>query len=117
MRMIQMTVQFIVKLIWNKDTIEYEISDYSLLLPADYLYRELMELLERKDICGAENLLFERLLPGDTEYLKVAVDFYQRLGSFSEAELTEANFSAEEIYSGLNDIMAEFGLPSLSLEI
>lgn len=115
MRQIQMIIQFIVKLIWNKDVIEYEILDYDRLLAADVLYKDLLALSDRGEICKAEDLLFERLDAGNREYLKIAVVFYQKISLLSDGELEAANFSREEIADGLGEIMKRFGLPSFAV--
>jgi len=113
-RQIQMLVQFIARLIFRKDNIEYRVLDPYGLTEADRLYYEIERLLAESGICEAENLLFEKIDTGDEKYLELAVDFYQKVNALSDKELQDADFSREEIQTGLIDIMRMFGLPTIS---
>ena len=112
---IQMLVRFIARLIWNKDTIEYQIAEHNNLSETDLLYFEIEELLAHYKICEAENLLHERLDKNNNKYLELAIDFYQKLNNMSDEALKNADFSREEIESGLKDIMRIYGLPEFPL--
>ena len=112
---IQMLVRFIAKLIWKKDTIEYQVAEQSRLSETDLLYYEIEKLLAHSKICEAENLLHERLDKSNNKYLELAIDFYQKLNNMSDEALENADFSREEIESGLKEIMRIFGLPEFPL--
>ena len=111
MRQIEILMQFVARLIFKKDRIEYIVHDAGNLLETDLLYYELEKLLTETKICQAEDLLHERIDVGNNKFLELAVDFYRKLNEFSDETLEAANFSREEIYSGLNDIIQIFGLP------
>jgi len=114
-RQIQTLVHFIARVIFKKDNIEYRIFDPYDLTEADRLYYEIGRLTEEFKICEAENLLFEKIDAHDDNYLKLAVDFYQKVNALSDKELKDADFSRDEIQSGLVDIMRMFGLPAIPL--
>ncbi len=115
MRQIQMLVQFVAKLFWGKDFIEYQIEDDNHLSQTDCLYKDLKVLLENRELCKAEDLLFEHLEKDNQDYLKLAIDFYQSINELDDPELEAANFSREEIKSGLDEIMRVFGLPPFAV--
>lgn len=112
-RQIQMIAQFLAKLLFGKDTSEYIIEDEENLNGTDLLYKALCAKLEKGDICGAEDILFEALENGGKENLEVAIDFYAKLNNMSDAELEKADFSREEVEEGLKNAAAMFGLEDL----
>jgi len=110
MKQIQSMIQLIAKVFFKKDTIKYEIIDESNITQADLLHKELVGLLNSLRINEAENLLFERIRTNDLNYLAVALDFYRRINELNDEELEEADFSRDEIKSGLEEISKMFGL-------
>ena len=70
---------------------------------------EIDYFLERGDICGAENWIYENLDDQDIQWLRISVCFYGKLNSYSDEYLEEHNFSREEIISGLTDVSERFG--------
>jgi hypothetical protein len=117
MRQINMLVQFAARVIFHKDTVEYDIEDESNLTDTDDLYLKIQKLLQEGKICKAEDLLFENR--SDTEaYLTLALDFYQKLSKMSDEELEQHNFSRQEIYDGLKEVLFRFkGMPELPVEL
>ena len=113
MRQIRYAIQFIARLLFNKDTVTYEVQDIYHPTVTDMLYSRLNSLVDEGRINEAENLLFESLDPGDTNHLILALDFYSRINELSDEELEAKAFSREEIESGLNDIKARFGISIL----
>lgn len=73
------------------------------------LNAKIRELLKEKKICEAEDLLFDRMSPGDRDTLETALDFYCELNKMDEDELKEHGFSHEEIKTGLADITKRYG--------
>ncbi|MFA5522842.1 MAG: DUF6483 family protein [Tissierellales bacterium] len=110
MKQIQSMIQLIARYFFKKDTIEYEIVDETNITQTDLLHKELVGLLNSLRINEAENLLFERIIPKDLNYLAVALDFYRRLSELSDEQLDDANFSRDEIKRGLGEISKMFGL-------
>ena len=110
MRQIEMFIQAIARLLFNRDAYEYDVRDEGNLTDADILHRKLSELIRRGEICAAEDLLFESIDPSERGYLEVAVDFYQELNGLTDDELKEARFSREEIETGLSDVLRKFGI-------
>lgn len=110
MRQVQMLAQMLAKILFGKETTDYIIEDEDDLNGTDLLYKALCAKLEKGDICGAEDILFEALENGGKENLEVAIDFYARLNKMSDAELEKADFSREEVEEGLKNATAMFGL-------
>ena len=110
MRQIRYAIQFIARMLFNKDVITYDIQDIYHPTETDMLYSRINSLIDQGRINEAENLLFETLDTYNTNHLIIALDFYSRINEMSDAELEVSSFSREEIESGLNDIKAQFGI-------
>ncbi len=110
MRQIEIFIQAIARLLFNKDAYEYDVRDEGNLTDADILHRRLTELIGRREICAAEDLLYESTDPSEPGYLEVAVAFYQELNKLSDDELAAARFSRGEIRTGLSDVLEKFGI-------
>ena len=110
MRQIKVLVRSIAQLVFHKDVVEYVVEDEANLSTTDLVHRELMELLEQGKVCEAEDYLFENYLPGNADHLKLALDFYQKVNLLTDEELDARNFSRDEIYDGLRDIMEQSGM-------
>ncbi len=113
MRQVQMLAQMLAKILFGKDTTDYIIEAEDDLNGTDLLYKALCAKLDKGDICGAEDILFDALENGGKENLEVAIDFYARLNKMSDAELESANFSREEVEEGLKNAVAMFGLEGI----
>ena len=109
MRQVEMMIQFLAKVIFRKETIQYDISDILNKTVYDLLHEQLLELLKEGNIDQAENLLFDRLEEGNVSCFHVAVDFYLRLNQLSDEELDTLGFSREEIDAGLKDAAKIYG--------
>ena len=110
MRMIKDLVKFFAKVLLNKETITYELSDNEKYAQSDDLHKELLSLVMIGKINEAENLLFERLDSKDMKYMELALDFYQRFNNLDDEFLEKNNFSREEIEEGLRGIAKQFGI-------
>jgi hypothetical protein len=105
MRQIQMVVRFVARAVFRKDTAEYEIIDPSQQSGTDLIHAELLGLLAQNKFCEAEDYLFEHHEPDSEEHVRVAVDFYRRLGELDDETLEANNFPRDEIDKGLQDIL------------
>jgi len=116
---IQTLIQKIAQVVFNKDSVKYEIEDVTNVTETDILYARLTQLLSEYEICQAENLLFDNIEPDNKKFLILALDFYSAVNTFTDAELREANFTRSEIDEGLNEILATFkiSLEEVSKEI
>ena len=94
MRQIKSTIQVIAKIFFKKDIITYEIENNATSTEVDLLHKKLLELLSSLKINEAENLLFECIRTHDLNYLKLSVDFYNRLNNLSDEQLMQSNFSS-----------------------
>ena len=112
MRQIEMLVQAIARVVFHKDTVKYEIPDETNLRQTDLLYNEIKELIAEKQICDAEDLLFDRMDTQDTSYLELAIDFYQTVNLLDDEELERCNFTRDEISDGLQTVLGMFHLES-----
>ena len=73
------------------------------------LSEEIDHFLERGNICGAENWIYENLDDQDIQWLQLSVYFYKKINSYSDEYLENLNFSRDEIFSGLTDVTERFG--------
>lgn len=112
---IQLLALAIARIVFGKGSLEYETENEEIPTATDYLHRRLLELLARKRICEAENLLFDSLDPHNKSGLALALDFYDRLNKMTDEELEQNDFSREEIDSGLRDVIKlyELSIPNL----
>lgn len=109
MRQVQMMIEVIARLLFNSDTVEYEIPDSGRLSESDRLHLNLLRLIADRDICGAEDMLWDCLDFSDKRYFELALDFYNRLNGFSDEELETFDFSREEIDEGIKSVSEKFG--------
>ena len=109
MRQIEMLVQFITRALFGKPQAEYILMDEACPTWADELYLALKALLAQEKICEAENLLIASFQQTEA-YLRVAVDFYSRLNTYTDVQLEQANFSRDEIDEGLRDVLRRYGV-------
>lgn len=110
MRQIEMMTRFFSQIIFQKDKIGYEFETSEMLTVADQTHLDLQKLVIEGRICEAEDLLFNNAEMTD-KYLELAIDFYKQLNELSDERLISCNFSREEIYEGLVDILEKLGVP------
>lgn len=110
MRQIEMLVVAIARILFHKDSIDYRIEDEENMSQTDLLYNRLMKMIDKRELCEAENLLFELLDPNNKEHITLVVDFYQTINRLTDDELYSNNFPREEIDSGLRDALKIFGI-------
>ena len=73
------------------------------------LTEEIDCFLQRGDICGAENWIYENLDDNDIRWLHASVYFYKKLNAYSDEYLADHNFGRDEIITGLTDMSEKFG--------
>lgn len=110
MRQIKLMVAAIAKIVFHKDVALYEPRDEAGQTETDKLHLYLGRLIDEGKLNDAEDLLFQSLDPGDSDALLLALDFYQRLNALSDEALGRMNFSRREIYDGLREVEAIYGL-------
>lgn len=76
---------------------------------ASLLTEEIDCFLERGDICGAENWIYENLDNQDIQWLHASVYLYRKLNTYSDEYLANHDFSRDEIISGLTDVSERYG--------
>lgn len=117
LREIEMMAHFIVVSLFGKNVELYELENEDLSVSTDPLHKEISKLLEEKNICGAEDALFNYIDSHGSlsnDIAKTALYFYTSINEWSDDELAESDFSREEIAQGLRDIMQRLGLPDIS---
>lgn len=110
LRQIEIMVNMLERLLLRQDTATMEQLEFGGETETDTLYSALLQLLSAGRINEAENLLFERLNTADIGQLRLALDFYRRVNELDDKTLEEADFSREEIQSGLADVLQAFGV-------
>ncbi|MGN1457966.1 MAG: DUF6483 family protein [Acutalibacteraceae bacterium] len=108
LRQIEMIAHFVAKVVFQKDTVEYEVTDE--LSNTDLLHNKLDKLIKEGKICEAEDMLFDNIEYND-RYVELATDFYRRINAFNDKELENLNFSRDEVYEGFIDILEKLGVP------
>ncbi|MGO1468830.1 MAG: DUF6483 family protein [Tissierella sp.] len=116
MRQIESMTKVIARFIFKREIVEYEIVEEASFEGANFLYRKILELLNRGQINEGENILFKNLDRENLNYLLIGLEFYTRINKLSDEELLDANFSRGELKSGLEDLGKAYGVsPILSL--
>lgn len=108
LRQIEMIAHFVAKVVFRKDTVEYEVTDE--MSNTDLLHHKLDKLIKEGKICEAEDMLFDNIEYND-RYVELATDFYRRINAFNDKELESLNFSRDEVYDGFIDILEKLGVP------
>lgn len=108
--MVSFLVNFLAKILLNKDTVTYELPAVEKYTQTDYLHEQLLSLIKQGKINEAENMLYEELDPKNKRYIELALDFYGRLNNLDDEFLEKNNFPREEIEQGLKAIAKEFGV-------
>ncbi len=102
-------INLVAKVFLHKEDASYQVSDTN-LSDEDLLYITLNNMVEKREINEAENLLFNEVTTLNEKNLAIAVNFYSKLNQLNDETLQEANYSREEITQGLHDIMQRFGI-------
>lgn len=110
MRQIEMLIQFIVRTLFGRDSMEYELSDPEERSDTDALFIKINRLIEKNSFSEAEDVLFESYIPDNESYIRLGIDFYQRLNRVDRETLEKNNFSQEEIYEGIRDFLKLCGI-------
>lgn len=106
---IESFIDVIDKVFLHKDSPSYELGKEK-TSTEDSFYIELDNLIQKRKINEAENLLFDKIDPANSKHLSIAVNFYSKLNQLNDETLEKANYSRQEIDQGLKDIMKEFGI-------
>jgi len=109
MDQIEGIINLISKVFLHKENANYIVSDIS-LSDEDLLYITLNNMIEKREINKAENLLFDEITTLSEKNLAIAINFYSKLNELNDETLKDANYSREEITQGLHDIMQRFGI-------
>lgn len=120
MRLIKDMARMIARLLLGKDSPAYELPEEEEKdSGADAAYRELARLIDEGRINEAENRLCDYLDQGSgsREELAAALGFYDYLSGCSEDFLEEHDYSREEIYDGLRELAARFGVTGLDIRM
>ena len=113
MRQIATIAQFIARAVFHKDAVTYEINDEYNLTSTDLLHTDIKTLVADRQLCQAEDLLYENLDTEDMRHLEMAIDFYHSINQLSDETLSASNFSREEINEGMETILKQFGMDHL----
>lgn len=113
LRQIEMIVRLIAKAVFNKETASYDYTDEARQAPSDQLHDQIMALVARRELCRAEDLLFDALDTADMKCLEAALDFYHALNALDDVTLENANFPRAEIDTGLKAVLKMYGLETL----
>ena len=110
MRQIQMMVDMVARLVFQKSAIAYEIENAANPSPTDLLFAELNRLIAEQRFNAAEDFLLDHIDPHNRKHLELALDFYQKLNQFSDEELERQDFPRQEITDGIKSVLELFQL-------
>ena len=68
------------------------------------------QLVGEKKINTAENMLFDVFDKAKPYYVRIGLEFYNRISLLSKEELEAADFSVEEIGEGIKDMLDFYGV-------
>lgn len=111
MRIIHEMVRTIIKIIFNIDEKkeETQISNGQI----EEKRRRLYGLADSGAINEAENQLFEEMDASDLDYLLLGMLFFDYINDFSDEVLEKAGYTREEIRSGIETLLIEYGYEGL----
>lgn len=104
-------VRFIARIFFHREYTSYELAEQGQYGEVDYIYKDIMSLIDQGKINEAENLLFDKMDASDKRYMELALDFYDRINSCDDYYLEKCDFTREEIKDGLLSVAQEFGIP------
>lgn len=108
-RMIKDLIKTIAKFFFGSDSVTYQLPDEREYTETDYLYQQLVDMINQGDINEAEDLLYEKLDPQNKKYLELGLDFYSKLNNLTDEYLASHNYSRDEIELGLKTLVEKSG--------
>ncbi len=106
MRQIEAFVSFLIYMLTGK---QLEQEQYTAeLINTNELYKIIRELIQQRQICKAEDILFENADGRNQDALYAALQFYKHINRWSDGQLAECNFSRDEIMDGLKEICRRY---------
>lgn len=109
MRMIKEFANVLGRLLFNKKKPMYELDVTNRYHVGDNLYTRLCRMADEGKINEAENLLYEEMVPGDMDYLEMALAFYAYLNCFEDEVLHRYHYTRDEIKEGMEDFLDRYG--------
>lgn len=109
MRMIKEFANVLGRLLFNKKKTMYELDVTNRYHVGDDLYTRLCRMADEGKINEAENLLYEEMVPGDMDYLEMALAFYAYLNCFEDEVLHRYHYTRDEIKEGMEDFLDRYG--------
>ncbi len=106
MRQIEAFISFLIYMLTGKQLDQEAYT--AQLLNTNELYKIIRELIEQRQICKAEDMLFEYADGINQDALRAALQFYQHINQWSDGQLAECNFSREEIMDGIKVICGRY---------
>lgn len=110
MRQIELMINMIAKLVFKRDNAKFDFYEEDYSEEIHKLHEKLTSLINRLKINEAEDILFEQADNNDLGYIKVAVDFYQRINELSDEELNKGDFTRKEIQLGIEDMLKLYNI-------
>ena len=109
MRMIKEFANVLGRLLFNKKKPMYELDVTNRYHVGDDLYTRLCRMADEGKINEAENLLYEEMVPGEMDYLEMALAFYAYLNCFEDEVLHRYHYTRDEIKEGMEDFLDRYG--------
>lgn len=113
MRLIREMVRAVLKLLFNIDT-ESPTAELLDEKEEKQTLDRLLDMVDSGNINQAENELYELLSPENMSGLEIALLFYSYLNDLEEDFLEKHDFSREEIKTGLETVVSQYGLKHMA---
>lgn len=110
MRQIEVLAIAVAQLIFGRGEVAHEQREVKREISGDPPDREPMALFKQGRLGEAEDALFRTLDLNDREDLFFATEFYREANRLSDEELAAQEFTREELWDGLHEVMELYGV-------
>ena len=116
MRQIEMMSQFVARLLFGRDQVEYRVVAPGAPTAADRLSQELTALLDRGDYARAAALLGDRAAAaGDLAHLRLGLSFFSALNARDDEALAAGGYSRDAALADFQRLLECYHIPTASL--
>lgn len=112
MRQIDAIVIFLVGIVRGRGADRDEVVRMESEAPStNKLYAKLKALVDERNICDAEDMLYCAISDDDPEAFEAGMLFYFDINRLGDDELEECNFSRDEVLEGISALGRNYGFP------
>ena len=101
---------FLIKMMFKEDEAAIPDGKFPVGSEPYIVLSRMRQLVGEKKINTAENMLFDVFDKAKPYYVRIGLEFYNRISLLSKEELEAADFSVEEIGEGIKDMLDFYGV-------